>query len=100
VRRLSQVLFGHTYRLELIAALATQGRRGVCISDLAAFAGTNGSVFHPVVRRFVTEGLVSMQKEQDSRRVLYSPTESAVWDTLADLVNRWNVPVPRTEGVR
>lgn len=95
-RRLSHVLFGHRYRLELLAALTSQQDEGVCVSELATFADAPASVFHAAATRLAREGLVISRKEPVGRRVLYQLKGLPIWSPLAALVTAWDVPAPQS----
>jgi hypothetical protein len=87
VRQASLALFGHAYRLDLLAALAGAGADGVVISELATERAVSASVFYPPLRGLSELGLVArLDPETGSRRVRYVPTNAPAWPPLRSLV--------------
>lgn len=87
LRTVSRSLFGHRYRLELLAALADAGEQGVCLTDVAASNGTNPSVFYPPIRELQRLGMVARRDVRGHRRrVLYAATEHGAWPDVDRLV--------------
>lgn len=87
VRRVSRALFGHRYRLELLAELAEAGERGICVSDMAIGHGAKPSVFYPPLRELEGIGLVSRRRDQGpGRRVYYAATGHGAWSVIRRLV--------------
>jgi DNA-binding transcriptional ArsR family regulator len=87
-------VFGHRYRLELLAALAGAGEHGVCVSTLASDRGVPGSVFYPPLRSLLEAGLVRRSGPVGAgRRVFYAITESAAWEGLRRMVQDLGVDI-------
>lgn len=91
-RRASLALFGHAYRLDLLAALAVAGVDGVVVTDLAKAKGVSPSVFYPPLRGLSELQLVSrLDPVMGSRRVRYVTTEAPAWGPLKSLVEYLDV---------
>lgn len=87
VRRVSRALFGHRYRLELLAELAEAGEQGICVSDMATGHGAKASVFYPPLRELEEVGLVSRRRDQGpGRRVYYTATGHGAWTVMRRFV--------------
>lgn len=86
-RRASLALFGHAYRLDLLAALAVAGPDGVVVTQLAKERDVSASVFYPPLRGLSELQLVSrLDPEIGSRCVRYVPTAVPTWGPLRTLV--------------
>jgi hypothetical protein len=88
VRRLSAAVFGHRYRLELIAALCRAGvHQGVCLTLLGDCFEVQASVYYPPVRAMEAVGRVrTTGRGRPDRRVLYARTTGPVWTGLQQMV--------------
>lgn len=87
MRRASLALFGHAYRLDLLAALAVAGADGVVVTELAKEKDVSASVFYPPLRGLSELQLVSrLAPAIGSRRVRYVPTGVPAWGPLRTLV--------------
>lgn len=87
VRRVSRAVFGHRYRLELLAELAEAGEPGICVSDMAIGHGARASVFYPPLRELEDVGLVSRRRDTGpGRRVYWTATRHEAWPVLRRLV--------------
>jgi DNA-binding IclR family transcriptional regulator len=93
IRRTSSLLFGHTYRLELMAALAGVGEQGLVVSEFAERQGVSASVFYPPLKALAALGLVRRsERERLTRHVPYVRSEKAAWRSLSALVKDLGVP--------
>jgi DNA-binding IclR family transcriptional regulator len=87
VRHMSRAIFGHRYRLELLAELAEAGEQGLCVSDLAIGHGAKASVFYPPLRELEHIGLVTRRPDPGpGRRVYYAATGHLAWTVVRQLV--------------
>jgi DNA-binding IclR family transcriptional regulator len=87
VRRVSRAVFGHRYRLELLAELAEAGEQGICVSDMARGHGAKASVFYPPLRELEDVGMVSRRRDtMPGRRVYWTATRHGAWTVLRGLV--------------
>jgi hypothetical protein len=95
LRRLSAVVFGHRYRLELLSALAvTPADQGVCLSLLADCCRVTASVYYPPVRAMTDSGMVVRSGPgRSERRVLYARTGVPGWTGLQMMVEDLAVDV-------
>ncbi|WP_019032220.1 helix-turn-helix domain-containing protein [Salinispora arenicola] len=94
LRRVSSAVFGHRYRLELLAALAVSDEEGVCVSTLAARLGVAASVFYPPIRALIGEGLIRrVGPTQTSRRVFYTTVDHPAWTGLRQMVEDLGVVI-------
>jgi len=109
LRSLSSLLFGHRYRLELLAVLAHAGTgEGICLKTMADRFEAPPSVYHPPLKSLVSAGLVvRMGRTRSDPRVLYAPSESSVWTGLQAMVEGLEVELDfrdvvhaRTEAAR
>jgi len=88
VRRLSKILFGATYRLEVCAAL----RAGEMIT-LSTFAATLGSppslsCVAKELQTLESGGLLERQPQVNGMRAVYlNPIESSLWEACRSLVD-------------
>jgi hypothetical protein len=99
VRTVSSAVFGHRYRLELLAALASAGDDGVCVTTLAADRDVASSVFYPPLRSLMQAGLVRRTGPVGAgRRVFYAITESALWEGLRQMVQDLGVDITGSGG--
>ncbi len=80
VRSVSRAMFGHRYRLELLAELAAAGEQGSCVSDMAFDHGTKASVFYPPLRDLQSLGMVTKRRDPgQGRRVYYIAAPHQAW---------------------
>jgi hypothetical protein len=88
LRGLSSAVFGHRYRLELLAALVEAGEAGgVCLTQLADDCGVASSVYYPSLKLLVSAGLVRrVGKAAGDARVFYAPMQGPVWAGLRRMV--------------
>jgi hypothetical protein len=88
VRRFSAAMFGHRYRLELIAALGMAAvGQGVCLTLLGDCCGTSASVYYPPVRALQALEMVrSTGRVRGGRQVLYARTALPAWTGLRRMV--------------
>ncbi|GAB3807163.1 ArsR family transcriptional regulator [Micromonospora zhanjiangensis] len=86
VRRLSSAVFGHRYRLELLAALVTAGDKGICVTTLAAKGRAATSVFYPPLKVLRAAGLVRRAARTGDRHVYYAATDDAAWTGIRRMV--------------
>jgi hypothetical protein len=91
-RHASLALFGHSYRLDLLAALAVAGADGVVLTELAKVKDVSASVFYPPLRGLSELQLVNrLDPELGSRRVRYVSTQAPAWGPLKSLVEYLDV---------
>jgi DNA-binding IclR family transcriptional regulator len=96
VRGMSSALFGHRYRLELLAALVSAGDEGVCMTVLADQTGVATSVFYPPLRMLADLGMVRrVGPSGPDRRVFYVTTDHAAWTGLRNLMQDLDVVISR-----
>jgi hypothetical protein len=102
MRGLSTTIFGHRYRLELVAALAiTAADEGVCLTLLAHCCQVLSSVYYPSLKMLVAAGLVRrMGRTRTDRRVLYGRASVPVWTGLGRMVEAFEVEIDLREAVR
>ncbi|WP_127931701.1 winged helix-turn-helix domain-containing protein [Nonomuraea polychroma] len=95
LRPLSSALFGHRYRLEMLAALVKEETRGgLCISQLANRCKVSSSVYYPSLKLLVSAGVVRRVSRADSdARVYYLPTGNPVWTGLRRMVEDLGVEI-------
>jgi hypothetical protein len=95
LRRLSSALFGHRYRLELLAALTKRERYGgVCLSQLASSCVVASSVYYPSLKLLVSAGLVRrVGRAGGGLQVFYLPTDNPVWTGLRQMVEDLGVDI-------
>lgn len=95
LRALSSAVFGHRYRLELLAALARAGNdEAICLTPLARRCDVLSSVYYPSLKTLVTAGLVRrMARTRDDPRVLYARTQAPVWTGLRRVMEDLEVEI-------
>ena len=95
LRRFSATVFGHRYRLELLAALAMAAAgQGISLSLLADCCGVTASVYYPPVQKMAESGMVMTSgPDRTERRVLYARTAVPVWTALRMMVEDLAVDV-------
>jgi hypothetical protein len=88
-------MFGHRYRLELLAALARVGNdEAICLTPLAQGCNVLSSVYYPALKLLVAAGLVRrMARTRDDPRVLYARTQGPVWTGLRRIVEDLEVEI-------
>lgn len=88
-RQMSAALFGNRYRLELLAALAESGDRGVNLSQLAEDRTVAPSVYYGPIRDLLNAGLVErLGQITGDRRCWYRRREYGFWNTVSSLAQR------------
>ena len=97
LRGLSSAVFGHRYRLELLAALAktnSDSDEGICLTLLGNYCGVPSSVYYPSLKVLVSAGLARrMSRTHGDPRVLYARTHVPVWTGLQRMVEDLEVEV-------
>jgi hypothetical protein len=85
-RRMSAILFGNRYRLELLVALAEAGDEGVNLSQLGAACGASPNVYYGPIKDLITVGLVErLGQVGGDRRCWYRRRPSSIWAHLGAL---------------
>jgi DNA-binding IclR family transcriptional regulator len=85
-RRLSVLLFGNRYKLDLLAALAEAGDGGVSVSALAERHQVSASVYYPPLKDLLEAGLVAqLAVVSRERRRWYARVDHQVWEPMRDL---------------
>jgi len=95
LRDLSSAMFGHRYRLELLAALAQVGSdEAICLTPLAQRCNVLPGVYYPALKVLVAAGLVCrMARTRNDPRVLYARTQGPVWTGLRRIVEDLEVEI-------
>lgn len=86
LRRLSRVIFKHSYKLELMLATGRAPSGHVCLTDLAAeLALPSASNIQGPLKDLARAGLITRLPQGDSRRQFYRREESLAWLWVEEL---------------
>lgn len=85
-RRMSVVLFGNRYKLELLVALAEAGDEGVNLSQLGEACAASPNVYYGPIKDLISVGLVErLGQVGGDRRCWYRRRSSPIWEHLGTL---------------
>lgn len=86
LRRLSRVIFKHTYKLELMIAIGRDPAGRVCLTDLAIELGlANASNLQDPLKDLAKAGLITRLPASDTRRQYYRREQSIAWQWVEQL---------------
>lgn len=85
MRRLSRIVFGQSYRLELMVAIASSRDGLVSLGELSHDLGVTPSNLQKPLRSLLDSSLISPTHSGDSRRVYYMRNESLAWAWALEL---------------
>lgn len=91
LRELSRVLFGQTYRLEVMLAIGRSPDGLVNLTDLAVELGVTPSNVQGSLGSLVAAGLISPMPHGDSKRRFYSRNPSLAWAWAIELASAADV---------
>ncbi|WP_395107593.1 hypothetical protein [Actinomadura sp. SCN-SB] len=102
LRVLSSTVFGHRYRLELLAALScARDGEGVCLKFLADKCGAPSSVYYPSLKSLLSAGLIArFARTKRNRWVLYGRKPSPVWTGVQVMMEDLEVEIDFRDVVR
>lgn len=88
VRTLSRALFGQTYRLEVMLAIARSETGLVTLTELATDLDVAVSNLQKPLGSLAAAGLIAPLPQGDSRRKFYIRNDSLAWEWVEELDTR------------